>query len=239
MWTDRLPAARPRARPAGRAGHLPHRRTTPRRWRCATSKGGDGPVIDWWLYEDVAKADPQGRGVRGHPVEEHTIDADRVRRDAPRLLRPGRPARRHGPQPHRAIAVLPVHHALRRADVPRGEGQGARAALRACLQRLDDRRVVRWLGRPAASRCASSRCGIPSAAAAEVRRNAARGCRAITFTEMPHHLGLPSIHDPSRYWDPLFASVRRDGHRACACTSARARRWPRRARSRRAPRTRR
>jgi predicted TIM-barrel fold metal-dependent hydrolase len=44
----------------------------------------------------------------------------------------------------------------------------------------------------------------PKAAADEIRRNAARGCRAITFPEMPHHLKLPSIHHPDRYWDPVF-----------------------------------
>jgi predicted TIM-barrel fold metal-dependent hydrolase len=41
-----------------------------------------------------------------------------------------------------------------------------------------------------------------SLAAAEVRRNAARGVRAVCFSEIPPHLGLPSIH--SGYWDPLF-----------------------------------
>jgi predicted TIM-barrel fold metal-dependent hydrolase len=40
-------------------------------------------------------------------------------------------------------------------------------------------------------------------AAAEVRRNAARGARAVCFSEIPPHLGLPSIH--TGYWDPLFA----------------------------------
>ena len=41
-------------------------------------------------------------------------------------------------------------------------------------------------------------------AAAEVRRNAARGCHAVCFSEIPPHLGLPSIH--SGYWDPFFAA---------------------------------
>ncbi|HSO97083.1 MAG TPA: amidohydrolase family protein [Acidimicrobiia bacterium] len=40
-------------------------------------------------------------------------------------------------------------------------------------------------------------------AAAEVRRNAARGARAVCFSEIPAHLSLPSIH--TGYWDPLFA----------------------------------
>ena len=32
-------------------------------------------------------------------------------------------------------------------------------------------------------------------AAAEVRRNAERGVRAVCFSEIPPYLGLPSIHD--------------------------------------------
>jgi predicted TIM-barrel fold metal-dependent hydrolase len=39
-------------------------------------------------------------------------------------------------------------------------------------------------------------------AAAEVRRNAARGVHAVAFSEIPTHLGLPSIH--SGFWDPFF-----------------------------------
>jgi predicted TIM-barrel fold metal-dependent hydrolase len=41
-------------------------------------------------------------------------------------------------------------------------------------------------------------------AAAEVRRNAERGFKAVNFTENPQKLGLPSIH--TGYWDPLFAA---------------------------------
>jgi len=41
-------------------------------------------------------------------------------------------------------------------------------------------------------------------AAAEVKRNAARGMHAICFSEIPPKLGLPSIH--SGEWDPLFAA---------------------------------
>ena len=39
-------------------------------------------------------------------------------------------------------------------------------------------------------------------AAAEVRRNAARGVRSVAFSEIPPALGLPSIH--TGYWDPFF-----------------------------------
>jgi predicted TIM-barrel fold metal-dependent hydrolase len=42
------------------------------------------------------------------------------------------------------------------------------------------------------------------AAVAEIRRNSARGVRAMCFSEIPPHLGLPSIH--TGYWDPMFAA---------------------------------
>jgi predicted TIM-barrel fold metal-dependent hydrolase len=42
----------------------------------------------------------------------------------------------------------------------------------------------------------------PEVGAAEVRRNAERGFKAMTFSEAPHLLGLPTLH--SGYWDPLM-----------------------------------
>jgi predicted TIM-barrel fold metal-dependent hydrolase len=50
-------------------------------------------------------------------------------------------------------------------------------------------------------------------AAAEVRRNAGRGVRAVAFSEIPVHLGLPSIH--SGYWDPFFAACAETGTVVC------------------------
>lgn len=41
-------------------------------------------------------------------------------------------------------------------------------------------------------------------AAAEVYRNAARGVHAVCFSEVPHFLGLPSIH--SGHWEPFFVA---------------------------------
>jgi predicted TIM-barrel fold metal-dependent hydrolase len=49
----------------------------------------------------------------------------------------------------------------------------------------------------------------PEIAAAEVRKNAELGFRAVTFSENPELLGLPSLY--TEYWDPFF--------RACAETS--------------------
>ena len=44
----------------------------------------------------------------------------------------------------------------------------------------------------------------PETAAAEIRRNAERGYRAVSFSENPEGLGFPNIYD--RYWDPFFAA---------------------------------
>jgi predicted TIM-barrel fold metal-dependent hydrolase len=41
-------------------------------------------------------------------------------------------------------------------------------------------------------------------AAEEIRRNADRGFKAVTFSEAPDKLGLPSLH--TGYWDPLMAA---------------------------------
>jgi len=46
-------------------------------------------------------------------------------------------------------------------------------------------------------------------AAAEVRRNAERGMRAITFAATPPSLGLPSVY--TDYWDPLFLACEETG----------------------------
>jgi predicted TIM-barrel fold metal-dependent hydrolase len=44
---------------------------------------------------------------------------------------------------------------------------------------------------------------------AEVTRVAEKGAKGITFTELPHALGLPSIY--TRHWDPFFAVVEETG----------------------------
>ena len=63
----------------------------------------------------------------------------------------------------------------------------------------------------------------PEAMAAEVRRIAAKGCHAVSFSENPAKLKLPSFHDDAL--GPVLAGVRRTRARSCACTSARRRRW--------------
>jgi len=50
-------------------------------------------------------------------------------------------------------------------------------------------------------------------AADEVRKNAARGFRALSFSEGPHMLGFPSLH--TGHWDPLMAACEETGTAVC------------------------
>ncbi|MDA8046950.1 MAG: amidohydrolase family protein [Actinomycetota bacterium] len=83
----------------------------------------------------------------------------------------------------------------------------ARAAVRA----WNDWHIDAWAG-PYPDRIIP--CQIPwlldpQVGAEEVRRNAARGFKAITFSEAPQKLGLPSIH--TGYWDPIMAACEETG----------------------------
>jgi predicted TIM-barrel fold metal-dependent hydrolase len=47
----------------------------------------------------------------------------------------------------------------------------------------------------------------PQLAVTEIERCAAKGARAVCFSENPTKLGLPSIHSREKYWDPVFRAV--------------------------------
>ncbi|WP_029430143.1 amidohydrolase family protein [Blastococcus sp. URHD0036] len=47
----------------------------------------------------------------------------------------------------------------------------------------------------------------PALAAKELERCAAKGATGFAFSENPEPLGLPTIHDPAGYWDPVMAAA--------------------------------
>jgi hypothetical protein len=53
----------------------------------------------------------------------------------------------------------------------------------------------------------------PDEMAAEVRRVAAKGCHAVTFSENPEKLGYPSFH--SDHWDPFWRACEETGTIVC------------------------
>jgi predicted TIM-barrel fold metal-dependent hydrolase len=52
-------------------------------------------------------------------------------------------------------------------------------------------------------------------ARAELDRTAALGAKAFTFPENPYKLGLPSIYDKDKYWEPLLHAAADAGMPAC------------------------
>ncbi|NUU23232.1 MAG: amidohydrolase family protein, partial [Streptomycetaceae bacterium] len=55
----------------------------------------------------------------------------------------------------------------------------------------------------------------PHEAAREMERCAGLGSRAIAFSENPEPLGLPTIHDPDGYWDPVMRAANDTGMVVC------------------------
>jgi len=85
----------------------------------------------------------------------------------------------------------------------------------ACVQAYNDWMVEEWSGESRGYNIPL--CIMPlwdvELAAAEIRRNAERGVRAVCFSELPTKLGLDSIH--TGYWDPMFAVSEETGTTVC------------------------
>jgi predicted TIM-barrel fold metal-dependent hydrolase len=58
----------------------------------------------------------------------------------------------------------------------------------------------------------------PEIAAAEIRTNAERGFRAVSFADFPARLGLPSLH--TGHWDPFLAACAETGTVVCLHTGS-------------------
>jgi predicted TIM-barrel fold metal-dependent hydrolase len=165
--------------------------------------GTEGDPVAWWFYEDQQYSVKRLIAAAGYPAEE--IGFDGITFDQ---MRPG------CWQPQARLDDMTMNHveaSLAFPNYPRFCGQiflkgEDKELARLCVEAYNDWQVEEW--------CAGSGgrliplCLIPlwdvELAAAEVRRNAARGVRAVAFSELPPWLGLPSIH--SGYWDPFFAA---------------------------------
>ena len=90
-----------------------------------------------------------------------------------------------------------------------------------CVQAYNDWMIDEWCGRAPGRYIPLTLIPLwdPHLAAAEVRRTAEKGSRAIAFSENPAMLGLPTIQDRDGYWDPLMAACEETGDRSSACTS--------------------
>jgi predicted TIM-barrel fold metal-dependent hydrolase len=163
----------------------------------------DANGSEQWWYGDVRGRNLGLNAVAGKPPEYYNIDASRYDEMRPGCF-----------DVHERVRDMSAGGQLAGLNFPNWTGfsgqvlsQGPdRDVNLVMIQAYNDWHVDEWC---AAYPDRFIPCGIiplfdADAAAAEVRRLAAKGCHAITFSENPDALGMPSIH--SRYWDPVFAA---------------------------------
>ena len=220
VWTTRLPAKYRDIGPhvvMAPAGHADPRR----RHATARRPGTDGPDVAWWFYEDQQYSVKRLIAAAGYPPDE--IGFDGITFDE---MRPGcwQPQARLDDMTMNhveASLVLPELPALLRPDLP--ARRRTRSSPKLCVEAYNDWLVDEW--------CAGSNgrliplCLVPlwdaELAAAEVRRNAARGVRAVAFSELPavarapeHPLRLlgPVLRTRAPRPAPCVAHAHRLGH---------------------------
>ncbi|MEZ5170341.1 MAG: amidohydrolase family protein [Acidimicrobiia bacterium] len=174
----------------------------------------DGPPCDIWFYEDQMYPHKRHVAAVGFDRDEMTLSAityDEMRDGCY--------------EPKARVDDMLANHveaSLSFPTFPRFCGQtfleaNDRELASACVTAYNDWMVDEWCGD--SNGHLIPLCIIPlwdtEEAADEVRRNAARGVRAVCFSEIPVHLGLPTIHDADRYWDPFFAACEDTGTVVC------------------------
>lgn len=82
-----------------------------------------------------------------------------------------------------------------------------------CLQHYNDWIVEEWCGAAPGRYIPLMLIPMwdPPLAAKEMERMAAKGVTAFAFSENPAPLGLPTIHDKERYWDPVMSTANEIG----------------------------
>jgi predicted TIM-barrel fold metal-dependent hydrolase len=96
-----------------------------------------------------------------------------------------------------------------------------------CVQAYNDWMVDEWCGRAPGRYIPLTLIPLwdPKLAAAEVRRTAEKGSRAIAFSENPAMLGLPTVQDRDGYWDPLMAACEETESVVCMHIGSSSRRY--------------
>ena len=210
LWSDRLPS---RYRDVGlRVEYAPAGVPKLVGTSYVEAPGTDGPLVPWWRYEDkqmTLKRTIAAAGFRAEDVQLRSVGYDE--------MRPGcfTVADRVADMDRNGIAAQMCF-----PNLPRFCGQlflwaKDRELARLSVEAYNDWMVEEWAGTSGGRLLPLCLVPLwdPALAAAEVRRNAARGCRAIAFSEMPSYLGLPSIY--SGEWDVLFRACEETGTVLC------------------------
>jgi len=161
----------------------------------------DAPPCDIWFYE--GKMFPHKRHVASVGFDRDDMTLSAITYDE---MRPG------CYEPKARVDDMVMNHveaSLCFPTFPRFCGQTFleakdRELALACVYAYNDWMVEEWCGDSDGALIPLTIVPLWDAelAAAEVRRNAERGVRGVTFSEIPAKLGLPTIH--SGYWEPFF-----------------------------------
>jgi predicted TIM-barrel fold metal-dependent hydrolase len=210
LWSSRLPA---RYRDVGpHIVYLPGGKPKLDGGAYIEEPGTEGPDVAWWFYEDHKYSIKRLIAAAGYPADEITFDGvtyDQMRRGC---WDPAERIRDNADNGVEAQMCYPNYPRFAGQIFMRGKDK-VLALL--CVQAYNDWMVEQWCG--GSNGRLIPLCLVPlwdaELAAAEVRRNAARGVRAVAFSELPTYLGLPSIH--SGYWEPFFRACAETGTVVC------------------------
>ena len=163
----------------------------------------DGPQADCWVYEDLVYIHKRHVAAVGFDRDDMTM--------SPMTYDEMRPGCYEPKARVDDMELNWVEASLSFPSFPRFCGQTFleakdRELAEACVYAYNDWMVDEWCGDSSGRLIPLPIIPLWDAelAAAEVRRNAARGARAVCFSEIPAVLGLPSIHTGD--WDPFFAA---------------------------------
>ena len=198
VWQDRLPAKYKDVGPrvVQERGHMEFVGGV-----FSYEPGDDGELCDWWVYED--KKIPQTRlsaaaGFDRDEVKVVGITYEEMRKGCW--------------DPTARLADMDMNHTDAQMcfpSFPRFCGQTFKEAqdmelADLCVKAYNDWMVEEWCGGTNGRLIPLIIVQLwdPVLAAAEIRRNAARGVRATCFSEIPAYLDLPSIH--TDHWRPFI-----------------------------------
>jgi predicted TIM-barrel fold metal-dependent hydrolase len=165
----------------------------------------DDAGMEYWLYDGRRHYKVGLNAVVGRPIEERSFEP--VRFDE---MRPGAydiHARVRDMDLNGVYASLNFPSSLAGFAGQRYQlGIGDRELALAVVRAANDWHLEEWAGTHQGRiiPCQVPWLLDPELAAAEIRKNAARGFRAVTFPELPERLGLPSLH--SGHWDAFVAA---------------------------------
>ena len=163
--------------------------------------------MDYWIYDGKRFPSSGLSAVAGKSKEEFSPEPMSVFGHAPRVLRRLVPA-------WRTWTRAGILASLCFPTITRFCGQlfmeaSDREFGFECLQHYNDWIVEEWCGAAPGRYIPLMLIPMwdPPLAAKEMERMAAKGVTAFAFSENPAPIGLPTIHDQGRYWDPVMSTA--------------------------------